>query len=73
MYCTGDKVLLKYAWKMKFNDDAYICPYTVTEAGIMEQYAPIEAMSQTPITCATSPLLNNRNDFYYGAVYHRQT
>ena len=28
---TGDKVLLKNAWKMKFNQDAYIGPYAVTE------------------------------------------
>ena len=31
MYRTGDKVLLKSAWKTKFNQDAYIGPYTVTE------------------------------------------
>ena len=31
VYNTGDKVLLKNAWKTKFNQDAYIGPYTVTE------------------------------------------
>ena len=31
VYCTGDKVLLKNAWKMKFNQDTYISPYTVME------------------------------------------
>ena len=31
VYHTGDKVLLKNAWKTKFNQDAYIGPYTVTE------------------------------------------
>ena len=56
MYYTGDKVLLKYAQRRKFNQDAYIGPYTET-AKIMEQYAPEKVTSQTPITCATSPLL----------------
>ena len=31
VYHTGDKVLLKNAWKTKFNRDAYIGFYTVTE------------------------------------------
>ena len=31
VYCTVDKVLLKNAWKTKFNQDAYIGSYTVTE------------------------------------------
>ena len=31
VYHTRDKVLLKYSWKTKFNQDAYIGPYTVTE------------------------------------------
>ena len=31
IYLTGDKVLLKNAWKTKFNQDDYIGPYTVTE------------------------------------------
>ena len=31
VYRTGDKVLFKNAWKTKFNQDAYIGPYTVTE------------------------------------------
>ena len=26
----GDKVLLKNAWKTKFNQDAYLGPYTIT-------------------------------------------
>ena len=30
MYCTGGKVLLKNAWEIKFNQDVYIGPYTVT-------------------------------------------
>ena len=31
VYRTRDKVLLNNAWKTKFNHDAYIGPYTVTE------------------------------------------
>ena len=31
MNCTGDKVLLKNAWKTKFNQDAYIGPYAMAE------------------------------------------
>ena len=31
VYLTRDKVLLKNAWKTKFNQDARIGPYTVTE------------------------------------------
>ena len=31
VYHTGDIVFLKNAWKMKFEQDAYKCPYTVTE------------------------------------------
>ena len=31
VYRTGDKVLLKNAWKTKFNQDMYIGPYTLTE------------------------------------------
>ena len=31
VYHTGNKVLLRYVWKTKFNQDAYIGPYTVTE------------------------------------------
>ena len=31
VYHTGDKVLLKNAWKTKFNQDAYIGPYTVNK------------------------------------------
>ena len=31
LYHTGGKVLLKNAWKTKFNQDAYIGPYTLTE------------------------------------------
>ena len=31
MYRTRDKVLLKNAWKTKFNQDAYIGPYTMTD------------------------------------------
>ena len=31
VYHTGDKVLLKNAWKLQFKQDAYIGPYTVTE------------------------------------------
>ena len=30
MYRTGDKVLLKNAWKTKFNQEVCIGPYTVT-------------------------------------------
>ena len=30
MYKQGDKVLLKHAWKTKFNQDAYIGPYVIT-------------------------------------------
>ena len=30
MYNKGDKVLLKNAWKTKFNQDAYLGPYTIT-------------------------------------------
>ena len=30
VYRTGDKVLLKNAWKTKYNADAYIGPYTIT-------------------------------------------
>ena len=30
MYKQGDKVLLKKAWKTKFNQDAYIGPYVIT-------------------------------------------
>ena len=30
-YHTGDKVLLKDTWKTKFNQYAYIGPYTLTE------------------------------------------
>ena len=29
-YKVGDKVLLKNGWKTKFNQDAYIGPYTIT-------------------------------------------
>ena len=29
-YKEGDKVLLKNAWKTKFNQDAYLGPYTIT-------------------------------------------
>ena len=29
-YKIGDKVLLKNAWKTKFNQDAYIGPYVIT-------------------------------------------
>ena len=31
VYRTGDKVLLKNTWKMKFDQDAYTGLYTVTE------------------------------------------
>ena len=31
VYCAGGKVLLQNAWKTKFNQDAYIGPYTMTE------------------------------------------
>ena len=31
VHCTGDKVLLRNVWKTKFNQDAYIGSYTVTE------------------------------------------
>ena len=31
MYYTGKKVMLKNAWKTKFNQDAYIGHYTVIE------------------------------------------
>ena len=31
VYRTGDNVLLKNAWKMKFNQDTYIGPYSLTE------------------------------------------
>ena len=30
MYNKGDKVLLKNAWKSKFNQDAYLRPYKIT-------------------------------------------
>ena len=30
MYKQGEKVLLKNAWKTKFNQDAYIGPYIIT-------------------------------------------
>ena len=33
VYHTGDKVLLKNAWKTKFNQDTYKGPYTATEVG----------------------------------------
>ena len=29
MYKVGDKVLLKNAWTTKFNQDAYLGPYTI--------------------------------------------
>ena len=29
-YSKGDNVLLKNAWKTKFNQDAYLGPYTIT-------------------------------------------
>ena len=31
VYRTGDKILLKNAWKMEFNQDTYIGPNTVTK------------------------------------------
>ena len=31
VFHIGDKVLLKNAWKTKFNQDVYKGPYTVTE------------------------------------------
>ena len=31
VYYTGDKVLLKNLWKLKFNQDTYIGPYTLIE------------------------------------------
>ena len=31
VFCTGDKVLLKNACKMKFDQDAYVGPHTMTE------------------------------------------
>ena len=30
VYCTGDNILLKNAWKTKFNKDTYIGPYILT-------------------------------------------
>ena len=30
MYKPGDQVLLKNAWNTKYNDQAYIGPYTIT-------------------------------------------
>ena len=72
VYHTRDKVVLKNVWKTKFNQDAYVGPYTVTEIGNKEQYAPVKATSQTLITCATSHFSKNRNDLYYEAVYHSQ-
>ena len=30
MYQTGDKVLLRNAWKTKFNQNAYLGPYAIT-------------------------------------------
>ena len=30
VYKIGDKVLLKNAWKTKFNQDSYLGPYTIT-------------------------------------------
>ena len=30
MYNKGDKVLLKNAWKTKFNQDTFLRPYTIT-------------------------------------------
>ena len=29
-YKVGDEILLKNAWKTKFNQDAYLGPYTIT-------------------------------------------
>ena len=31
MYHTGDKVSFRNAWKPKFNQDAYMGPYTMNE------------------------------------------
>ena len=45
VYHTGDKVLLKNAWKTKFNQDIYIGPYTVTEVRNNGAIRPVEAMS----------------------------
>ena len=62
---SGDKVLLKNAWKMKFSQDAYIGPYIMTE---VPKYGTARARknttSQKYIICATSPHLKNRIDFH---------
>ena len=36
----GDKILLKNAWKTKFNQDAYLGPYTITT---VRDYATVRA------------------------------
>ena len=61
---TGDKALLKNAWKTKFNQDAYIGPNTVID---IQNNGTVRVRRGK-----ISPVSKNRNDFHYGAVCHRQ-
>ena len=69
VYHTGDKVLLKNVWKTKFNQDAYIGPYTVTEVWNNGTVRACRSnITDTYKLCNIIPLI----DFHYGAVCHRQ-
>ena len=70
VYRTGDKGLLKNAWKTKFIQDTYAGPSTVTEVRYNGTARTRRGNIQTPITCATSPLSKNRIDFNYRAACH---
>ena len=53
VYRNGDKGLFKNAWKMKFNQDAYIGSYTVTKVKnigvILAQHQSFQRMGMTSI------------------------
>ena len=65
---TGDKVLLKKAWKTKFNQVSYVSPYTVTEVQNNGIVRARKGNATTPTIYTLSPLLRSKFDF---SVCHR--
>ena len=67
-YQTGYKVLLRNAWKTKFNQSAYLGPYVITAVRDNDTVRAVRVESRTPLIYVTSLHIKSKNTVHYEAA-----
>ena len=65
---TGDKVLLENTWKTKFNQDAYLGPYTITAVRNNDTVRTCKRIIIDTFNICNITLFKIQMLFHYGAV-----